>query len=73
MKELENLYNNHYKTKQMMDWSELTDKQKKALENSREYLSFQFNKALDDFKNDCQKEVEKLIEVVKRVFTNLKK
>ena len=67
MKELENFYNNHYKTDQMMDWSELTDKQKKALENSREYWSFQINKALDDFKNACQKEVEKLIEVVKRV------
>lgn len=67
MKELENFYNNNYKTDQMMDWSELTDKQKKALENSREYWSFQFNKALDDFKNACQKEVEKLIEVVKRV------
>lgn len=50
-----------------MDYSELTDKQKMALENSLEYCSFQFNKALEDFKNACQNEVEKLIEVVKRV------
>jgi hypothetical protein len=66
MKELENFYNTHYKTDQMMDWSELTDKQKKALENSQEYWKFKLDNAIDDFRIACLKEVDKLIEVVKR-------
>lgn len=66
MKELENFYNNHYKTDQMMDWSELTEKQKKALENSQEYWKFKLDNAIDDFRLACLKEVDKLIEVVKR-------
>jgi hypothetical protein len=66
MKELENFYNNHYKTDQMMDWSELTDKQKKALENSQEYWKLKLDNAIDDFRLACLKEVDKLIEVAKR-------
>ena len=66
MKELEDFYNNHYKTTDMMDWSELTEKQKKALENSREYWSYQLSRSIDDFRRACSEEAEKFIEIVNR-------
>lgn len=67
MKELEYFYNNHYRTPDMMLWSQLTAKQKEALENCPEYLSYQLEKAVHSFSLDCLTEVNKLKEVVKRV------
>lgn len=66
MKELELFFNNHYKTDQMMDWSELTEKQKQALEKSQEFRKYNLEKAIEEFRVVCLKEVDKLIESVKR-------
>jgi hypothetical protein len=66
MKDLENFYNNHYKTDQIMDWSELTEKQKNALEKSSEYWKYQLDNAIKDFRIACIKEMEKLIDVVRK-------
>jgi hypothetical protein len=66
MKDLENFYNNHYKTDQIMDWSELTEKQKNALEKSSEYWKHQLDNAIKDFRIACIKEMEKLIDVVRK-------
>ena len=64
MEELEYFYKNHYKTNQMVDWSELTDYQKTLLEKSIEYHSFKLNKALENFKDVICKDIEKLIKIV---------
>jgi len=66
MKELENFYNNHYKTSEMMDWSELTERQKQALEKSGEYWKFQLDIATDNFTLACLKEIDKIKGIVNR-------
>ena len=61
MKKIEEFYNLHYKTVQMMDWSELTAKQKITLEKSRDYWSFKFKKAVNDFNISLLNKLKKTI------------
>jgi hypothetical protein len=49
MNELEYFYNNHFKTPDMMDWTELTDKQKKTLENCGQYSTYKLKEAIINF------------------------
>ena len=67
MKKLEDFYNNNYKTTNMLEWSQLTERQKIALMHSREYRKFELDAAFDGFKLACILECNKLIELVQRV------
>ena len=48
---LENYYNNHYKTSDMLDFSELTDFQKKTINNTLQFAVFKLGVAVENFKN----------------------
>lgn len=50
MKQLESFYNDHFKTENMMDWSELTEEQKIKLSESLSYSSYKLNLAIQSLK-----------------------
>jgi len=66
MEELRYFYENHYKSKDGVSFDELSDKQKRALSESKEFLSFQIYsikisllRELDEF----YKHVDKIIQL----------
>lgn len=59
MKDLENFYNNHYKTKDMLEWAELTVEQKNMLTKSPDYFNYQTKVALANFGAALEETVKK--------------